>query len=195
MTIESASKSLVDEFRSRKTLRAGSLITTVFGDAIAPRGGTVWLGSLIRVMADFGINATVEAIHPGPVVTTFEFEPAPGVKVSQITSRADDLALAMRATRIRIEAPIPGKAAVGIEIPNPYPQTVGLREVVPAGAAEPFDELPTGRFAGSAAADAPRRCGVTKGGDSHCLSRCRSAPGSPDPRAWPTCGRRGSRCT
>lgn len=56
MTLESASKSLVDEFRSRKTLRAGSLITTVFGDAIAPRGGTAWLGSLITVMREFGIN-------------------------------------------------------------------------------------------------------------------------------------------
>lgn len=56
MTIESASKSLVKEFRSRTTLRAGSLITTVFGDAIAPRGGTVWLGSLITVMRELGIN-------------------------------------------------------------------------------------------------------------------------------------------
>jgi phenylacetic acid degradation operon negative regulatory protein len=56
MTIESASKNLVDEFRSRTTLRAGSLITTVFGDAIAPRGGTVWLGSLITVMQEFGVN-------------------------------------------------------------------------------------------------------------------------------------------
>jgi phenylacetic acid degradation operon negative regulatory protein len=56
MTIESASKSLVAEFRSRRTLRTGSLITTVFGDSIAPRGGTVWLGSLIAVMRDFGIN-------------------------------------------------------------------------------------------------------------------------------------------
>lgn len=56
MTIESASRSLVDEIRSRRTVRTGSLITTVFGDAIAPRGGTVWLGSLIAVMEDFGIN-------------------------------------------------------------------------------------------------------------------------------------------
>ncbi len=56
MTIESASKSLVAEFRSRRTLRTGSLITTVFGDAIAPRGGTVWLGSLIAAMQAFGIN-------------------------------------------------------------------------------------------------------------------------------------------
>lgn len=56
MSIETQCRKLVDEFRSRPTLRAGSLITTVFGDAIAPRGGTVWLGSLIRIMADFGIN-------------------------------------------------------------------------------------------------------------------------------------------
>lgn len=56
MSPEAACQNLVDEFRSRPTLRAGSLITTVFGDAIAPRGGTVWLGSLIRVMANFGIS-------------------------------------------------------------------------------------------------------------------------------------------
>jgi len=56
MTIESASQSLVAEFRSRRTLRTGSLITTVFGDSIAPRGGNVWLGSLITVMQDFGIS-------------------------------------------------------------------------------------------------------------------------------------------
>lgn len=56
MTVKSATRALVDEFRSRPTLRAGSLIVTVFGDAIAPRGGTVWIGSLIRVMADFGIS-------------------------------------------------------------------------------------------------------------------------------------------
>jgi len=56
MSIQRACKKLVDDFRSRPTLRAGSLITTVFGDAIAPRGGTVWLGSLINTMADFGIS-------------------------------------------------------------------------------------------------------------------------------------------
>ncbi len=56
MTIDAASKDLIAEFRSRRTLRTGSLITTVFGDAIAPRGGTVWLGSLIRVMQEFGIS-------------------------------------------------------------------------------------------------------------------------------------------
>ncbi len=56
MSVQAASQRLVNEFRSRPTLRAGSLITTVFGDAIAPRGGTVWLGSLINVMAEFGVS-------------------------------------------------------------------------------------------------------------------------------------------
>jgi phenylacetic acid degradation operon negative regulatory protein len=56
MSLETVTRSLVEEFRSRPTLRAGSLIVTVFGDAIAPRGGTVWIGSLIRVMSDFGIS-------------------------------------------------------------------------------------------------------------------------------------------
>ncbi len=56
MSIQSATRKLIEEFRSRPTLRAGSLITTVFGDAIAPRGGSVWLGSLIGIMADFGIS-------------------------------------------------------------------------------------------------------------------------------------------
>jgi phenylacetic acid degradation operon negative regulatory protein len=56
MSIEAACNLIVEEFRSRPTLRAGSLITTVFGDSIAPRGGTVWLGSLIRAMAEFGVN-------------------------------------------------------------------------------------------------------------------------------------------
>lgn len=56
MSIQSACQKLVDEFRARPTLRTGSLITTIFGDAIAPRGGTVWLGSLIHAMADFGIS-------------------------------------------------------------------------------------------------------------------------------------------
>ena len=56
MSVQTASQKLIDEFRARPTLRAGSLITTVFGDAIAPRGGTVWLGSLIRAMANFGIS-------------------------------------------------------------------------------------------------------------------------------------------
>ncbi len=85
-------------------------------------------------LADFGVRASVVEVHPGPVITRYELEPAPGIKVGQIANLADDLALVMRAKRIRIVAPIPGKGAVGIEIPNPEPRTVTLKEVVASAA-------------------------------------------------------------
>ena len=69
-------------------------------------------------LADFDIQARVTEIHPGPVITRYEMELAPGIKVSRITGLADDLAMAMRAKRIRIVAPIPGKNAIGVEIPT-----------------------------------------------------------------------------
>jgi S-DNA-T family DNA segregation ATPase FtsK/SpoIIIE len=85
---------------------------------------------LERTLADFGVAGKVSEVHPGPVITLFEYEPAPGVKVNQILNRQDDLALALRAQRIRIVAPIPGKAAVGIEIPNRVKAVVSFREIV-----------------------------------------------------------------
>jgi len=85
---------------------------------------------LEEALTHFGVRAKVTEIHPGPVITRFELEPAPGVKVQQIAGLADDLALALRAKRIRIVAPIPGKGAVGIEIPNPETRTVYLKEVL-----------------------------------------------------------------
>ncbi|MCB4757122.1 MAG: DNA translocase FtsK [Elusimicrobia bacterium] len=88
---------------------------------------------LEQTLANFDIFAHVVEIHPGPVITRYDLEPAPGVKVSSITSRADDLALAMRATGIRMLAPIPGKGAVGVEIPNLNPEAVGLRELLSTG--------------------------------------------------------------
>ena len=81
-------------------------------------------------LADFDVQGRVVEINPGPVITRYEYEPAAGVKVSKITSLADDLALAMRAKRIRIVAPIPGKAAVGVELPNRVPQIVYLRSIL-----------------------------------------------------------------
>lgn len=81
-------------------------------------------------LRSFGVEGEVKDVRPGPVVTTFEYQPAAGIKVSQITQRANDLALAMRARGIRMEAPIPGKAAVGIEIPNAQAQIVRLKEVM-----------------------------------------------------------------
>jgi len=81
-------------------------------------------------LADFDVQGRVVEINPGPVITRYEYEPAAGVKISKITALADDLALAMRAKRIRIVAPIPGKAAVGVELPNREPQVVYLRSII-----------------------------------------------------------------
>jgi S-DNA-T family DNA segregation ATPase FtsK/SpoIIIE len=72
----------------------------------------------------------VVQVHPGPVVTMYEFEPAPGVKVNRIASLSDDLALAMRAESVRIVAPLPGKAAVGVEIPNNVREEVFIKEIL-----------------------------------------------------------------
>jgi S-DNA-T family DNA segregation ATPase FtsK/SpoIIIE len=103
-------------------------------DLITATDLTAEANLLVSKLGDFGIEGRVTEIHPGPVVTTFEFEPAAGVKVNQIVSREDDLALALRAQRIRILAPIPGKGAVGVEIPNRRRRTVYLREVLASGA-------------------------------------------------------------
>jgi DNA segregation ATPase FtsK/SpoIIIE, S-DNA-T family len=81
-------------------------------------------------LADFGVAGKVVAVRPGPVITTFEFEPAPGVKVSRIVNLADDLTMALRAASVRILAPIPGKPVVGVEVSNPKRETVFIRDVL-----------------------------------------------------------------
>ncbi|MCX7982921.1 MAG: DNA translocase FtsK [Syntrophales bacterium] len=86
--------------------------------------------TLEKTLADFGVEGRVTEIRPGPVITIYELEPAPGVKINRITNLTDDLALALKAASIRIIAPIPGKAAIGIEIPNPERDVVSLREVL-----------------------------------------------------------------
>jgi S-DNA-T family DNA segregation ATPase FtsK/SpoIIIE len=85
---------------------------------------------LARKLLDFDIQGRVSQVHPGPVVTMFEYEPAPGVKVRRIEGLADDLALAMKAASVRIVSPLPGKAAVGIEVPNNSRETVYFREII-----------------------------------------------------------------
>src|SRR3989337_183379 len=85
---------------------------------------------LEKKLKDYGVDGQVIAVTPGPVVTMYEFEPAAGVKVASIVNLSDDLALAMRATSIRIIAPIPGKAVVGIEVPNVAKQKIYLREIL-----------------------------------------------------------------
>ena len=85
---------------------------------------------LEKKLTDFGVNGKVDAVYPGPVITTFEYKPAPGVKINKIVGLTDDLALALRALSIRIVAPIPGKAAIGVEIPNETRESVTFREIV-----------------------------------------------------------------
>ncbi|HTY18790.1 MAG TPA: DNA translocase FtsK 4TM domain-containing protein [Myxococcota bacterium] len=85
---------------------------------------------LEKKLADFGVLGRVVTVHPGPVITMYEFEPGSGVKVNRITNLADDLALALRALSVRIIAPLPGKSVVGIEIPNPERDIVYIRDLL-----------------------------------------------------------------
>ncbi len=79
---------------------------------------------------DFGVKGKITGILPGPVITTYEFEPAPGVKINKVVSLADDLALGLKAPSVRVVGSIPGKAALGIEVPNPVRQNVYIREIL-----------------------------------------------------------------
>jgi S-DNA-T family DNA segregation ATPase FtsK/SpoIIIE len=90
---------------------------------------------LEKKLADFGVQGRVVRVHPGPVITMYEYEPAAGIKVNRIVGLTDDLAMALRAISIRIIAPLPGKSVVGIEVPNPVRNTVYLRTVLES---EPF---------------------------------------------------------
>lgn len=85
---------------------------------------------LEEILSNFGVDAKVTQVTKGPSVTRFELQPSPGVKVSKIVNLSDDIALGLAASGIRIEAPIPGKAAVGIEVPNRKQTAVFLREVL-----------------------------------------------------------------
>ncbi len=87
---------------------------------------------LEKKLLDFGVQGRVVTVHPGPVITMYEFEPASGVKVNRIVNLADDLALALRALSVRIIAPLPGKSVVGIEVPNAEREVVYLREILEA---------------------------------------------------------------
>jgi S-DNA-T family DNA segregation ATPase FtsK/SpoIIIE len=85
---------------------------------------------LRRRLEDFGVKGRIVQVNPGPVITGYEFEPAPGVKVNQVVNLADDLALAMKAGAVRVFGPVPGRGTVAIEVPNPEPSTVTLREIL-----------------------------------------------------------------
>jgi S-DNA-T family DNA segregation ATPase FtsK/SpoIIIE len=85
---------------------------------------------LEKKLLEFGVEGRVTAVNPGPVITSYELEPGPGIKINRIVALADDLALGLKAMSVRVVAPIPGKAAVGVEIPNQHRATVHLRDVL-----------------------------------------------------------------
>lgn len=85
---------------------------------------------LEKTLSDFGVEAKVNQVTVGPTITRYEIQPSPGVKVSKIVNLTDDIALSLAAKSIRIEAPIPGKSAIGIEVPNEDAQMVSVREVL-----------------------------------------------------------------
>ncbi len=130
-------------------------------------------------LESFGVSAKVVAYEQGPVITRYEVEPAPGIRVGKIVSLSDDLAMALAAVDVRVEAPIPGKSAVGIEVPNHHRAVVGLKRLI---ADEQFQQhpsilaVPLGRdIAGhSVIADLSRMphllvAGATNSGKSVCL--------------------------
>ncbi|MGH7946402.1 MAG: DNA translocase FtsK 4TM domain-containing protein, partial [Opitutaceae bacterium] len=86
--------------------------------------------NLLRILSEFGVEVTLGEIHVGPVITRYEVVPAAGVRVEKIASLDKNIALGMRAQSVRILAPIPGKAAVGVEVPNQHPTPVGMRELL-----------------------------------------------------------------
>ncbi|MGB2768465.1 MAG: DNA translocase FtsK 4TM domain-containing protein [Candidatus Zixiibacteriota bacterium] len=98
--------------------------------------------TLKETLSTFGVEIESEKIeiYPGPVITRYEFKPAAGIKVNQVVNLADDLALAMKARKVRIEAPVPGKAAIGVEIPNRVAEMVYLKQIL---ASPSFQEAQT----------------------------------------------------
>ncbi|MBI5507428.1 MAG: DNA translocase FtsK 4TM domain-containing protein [Deltaproteobacteria bacterium] len=130
--IERAAAEKVDETPRQFTLPSATLLdfqesTRAPIDAELLRDNAV---KLTKTLKEYGIDGHVREIRPGPVVTMYEFVPAPGIKLSRIASLADDLAMSMAALRVRIVAPIPGKGAVGIEIPNESREMVYLKEMI-----------------------------------------------------------------
>lgn len=120
-----------------KTADTGALPPLSLLDAAEPSAHRVSPDSLEAMsrlveskLNDFGVDAEVVAVHPGPVITRFELQPAPGVKVSQISNLAKDLARALSAISVRVVEVIPGKSVVGLEVPNEYRETVRLSELL-----------------------------------------------------------------
>lgn len=107
------------------------LLSSYDSTSVRPSKDDLLIGSSVieKKLEDFDVKGRVTHVHPGPVVTMYEFEPAPGVKINRVVSLSNDLALALKAQSVRV-SPIPGKAAIGIEVPNRYRETVFLKEIL-----------------------------------------------------------------
>ena len=123
-------------------------------------------------LKDFGVEVEVVAVQPGPVVTRYEMRPAPGVKVSQISGLAKDLARSLSAISVRVVEVIPGKSVMGLEIPNEKREIVTLGEIIKSKA---YDDVPRRWPSRSARTSAARRC-------ARISPRCRTCS-SPAPPA------------
>ena len=138
-------------------------------------------GKIIEsTMQNFGIESKIVAINRGPVITSYELKPAPGVKLSRIVSLSDNIAMALASSDLRIEAPIPGKTVVGIEVPNKTKDMVGLREIIESNEFQELDsKLPLtlgkdveGNIIVSSLEDMPHLliAGATGSGKSVCIN-------------------------
>jgi S-DNA-T family DNA segregation ATPase FtsK/SpoIIIE len=129
------------EIGEKYALPSPSFLDSPDGDHVKIDRESLEANSLIlqKKLADFGVEGEVVAVRPGPVITMYEFKPAPGVKVRRIVTLADDLSMALRAVSVRILAPIPGESVVGIEIPNSRREKVYLKQVIESDAYQNTD--------------------------------------------------------
>jgi hypothetical protein len=122
------------------------IIPTSFLTSSKPLDSESWKNEIRRnsillknTLAEFSIEAEVTNVNRGPVITLYEMQIAPGIKVNRIVGLADDIAMALAAQRVRIVAPIPGKSAIGVEIPNRYRETVTLGDIVKSEEFQTFE--------------------------------------------------------
>jgi S-DNA-T family DNA segregation ATPase FtsK/SpoIIIE len=131
-------KPIERKIESSVTINTGELPPLTLLDPPVPSEGKAFssttfeeLSQLVeKRLLDFGVEVKVVAVHPGPVITRFELELAPGIKVSKISGLAKDIARSLSASSVRVVEVIPGKAVIGLELPNEYRESVGLREIL-----------------------------------------------------------------
>ena len=126
------SKERQDKLDRKREDKEGRIETKKIGKIATSIGGTIVkpFSSILDKLLNFGISGKITEIKPGPVITMYEYKPEAGTKINKIASLSDDLAMALKATRVRIIAPIPGKDVVGIEVPNDNRETVYLKELL-----------------------------------------------------------------